>query len=268
MTRIAELLTTVECEELHAKLTQPEKDIMKEFDEMLEGNDNLFKTRKRREITSINDCNNILIDWLKKEGDSMYWDRLSRALRQVGRDDVDKELRKNMNQDKTLEVNKNIVEYGKTLEHAHSSLIVTDDEIKIEENNRDKRSEFLEINWDELELIVEMEKLPPYPRELTEGFRTILWGVLFGFVGSTFLGAMSLYFIIKITEEDCTEIMRRSSVLHRIKRRSKPVQRMVYSSDDESSHGAKPSKQFRHYFPSFHATNHSREKPKASMTTN
>ncbi|XP_072336392.1 transmembrane and death domain protein 1 isoform X3 [Scyliorhinus torazame] len=217
MTRIAELLTTVECEELHAKLTQPEKDIMKEFDEMLEGNDNLFKTRKRREITSINDCNNILIDWLKKEGDSMYWDRLSRALRQVGRDDVDK---------------------------------------------------VLEINWDELELIVEMEKLPPYPRELTEGFRTILWGVLFGFVGSTFLGAMSLYFIIKITEEDCTEIMRRSSVLHRIKRRSKPVQRMVYSSDDESSHGAKPSKQFRHYFPSFHATNHSREKPKASMTTN
>ncbi|XP_078098088.1 si:ch211-226m16.3 protein [Mustelus asterias] len=267
MNRIAELLTSVECEDLHSRLTQPEKDFMKEIDKMSEENDNLFKTRKRREIIGINDCNEILIKWLKEEGESMYWDRLSRALRQVGRDDVDKELRKNMNQDKTLEVNKNVVEFGKTLEHADSSLILTDNEIKIEEKDRDKRSDFLEINWDELELIVEMEKLPPYPRKLTEGFRTVLWGVFFGFVGSTFLGAMSLYFIIKITEKDCMEIMRRSSVLHRIKRRRKPVRCLVYSSDDEGSHMDKPSNQFQHYFPSFRATNHVREKSKSSKAT-
>eukprot|EP00061_Rhincodon_typus_P017091 g45635.t1 len=162
-----------------------------------------------------------------------------------------KELRKNMNQDKTLEVNKNIEEYGKTLQQAYSSLIVTDDEINIRDRNRDKRNGFREINWDELELIVEMEKLPPYPRKLTEGFRTVLWGVFFGFVGSTFLGAISLYFIIKITEKDYMEIMRRSNVLHRIKRRRKPVQRIVYSSDDENIHVDKSPKHFRQYFRPF-----------------
>ncbi|XP_078402336.1 si:ch211-226m16.3 protein [Cetorhinus maximus] len=268
MTRIAELLTSVECEALHAKLTHPEEDIMKDIDKLSEENDNLFKTRKRREITNFNDCNEILTDWLKEEGDSMYWDRLSRALRQVGRGDVDKELRKNMNQDKTLEVHKNIEEFGKTLEHAHSSLIITDDEIKIGDRNRDKRSELSEINWDELELIVEMEKLPPYPRKLTEGFRTVLWGVFFGFVGSTFLGAISLYFIIKITEKDCMEIMRRSNVLHRIKRRRKPMRRIDYSSDDENAHVDKPSKHIRHYFPPFRATNYIPEKSKSSIATN
>ncbi|XP_067913807.1 transmembrane and death domain protein 1-like isoform X2 [Heterodontus francisci] len=220
-----------------------------------------------KSVADFKDCNEILIDWLKKEGDSMYWDRLSRALRQVGREDVDKEMRKNMNQDKTLEVNKNIEEFGKTLQHAHSSLIVTDDEIKIGDTSRGKRSEVLEIDWDGLELIVEMEKLPPYPRRLTEGFRTVLWGVFFGFVGSTFLGAISLYFIIKITEKDCMEIMRRSNVLHRIKRRRKPVKHIVYSSDDENAQMDKPSKHFRHYFPPFRAINHIREKSKSNMTT-
>ncbi|XP_048468212.1 transmembrane and death domain protein 1-like isoform X2 [Rhincodon typus] len=268
MTRISELLTSVECDLLHKKLTHPEKDIMKEIDQMSEENDNLFKTRKRREIINIEDCTEILIDWLKNEGDSMYWDRLSRALRQIGREDVDKELRKNMNQDKTLEVNKNIEEYGKTLQQAYSSLIVTDDEINIRDRNRDKRNGFREINWDELELIVEMEKLPPYPRKLTEGFRTVLWGVFFGFVGSTFLGAISLYFIIKITEKDYMEIMRRSNVLHRIKRRRKPVQRIVYSSDDENIHVDKSPKHFRQYFRPFRATNYVQEKSKPNRMTN
>ncbi|XP_060701091.1 transmembrane and death domain protein 1-like isoform X1 [Hemiscyllium ocellatum] len=268
MIRISELLTSVECDLLHKKLTHPEKDIMKDIDQMSEENDNLFKTRKRREITNTEDCTEILIDWLRNEGDSMYWDRLSRALRQIGREDVDKELRKNMNQDKTLEMNKNVEEYGKILKQAHSSLIVTDDEINIGDRNRDKRSEFLEINWDELELIVEMEKLPPYPRKLTEGFRTVLWGVFFGFVGSTFLGAISLYFIMKITEKDYMEIVRRSNVLHRIKRRRKPVRRIVYSSDDENTHEDKSPKHFRQCFLPFRTTNYAPEKLKPNRSTN
>ncbi|XP_078276637.1 si:ch211-226m16.3 protein [Rhinoraja longicauda] len=247
MSRIADLLTSVECEALHTKLTNPEKDIMGEINNMLEENDNLFKTRKRRELADFGDCRDILIEWLRKDGDSMYWDRLSRALRQVGREDIDDEMRKNMNQDKSLEVHKNIEEYGKTLEHAHSSLIVTDDEIKMKDSNRDKRSEILEINWDELELIVEMEKLPPYPRKLTEGFKTVLWGVFFGFVGSTFLGAISLYFIVRITEKDCLEIMRRSRVLHRIKHRRRPLKQRVYSSDDESVQVETRSKHLKRY---------------------
>ncbi|XP_072887043.1 transmembrane and death domain protein 1 [Hemitrygon akajei] len=234
MSRIADLLTSVECEALYTKLTNPEKDITEELNNMLEENDNLFKTRKRREITDFEDCKGILLSWLRVDGDSMYWDRLSRALRQVGREDVDKEMRKNMNQDKTLEVNKNIEQYGKTLKHAHSSLIVTDDEIKVKDQNREKRSEALKINWDELELIVEMEKLPPYPRKLTDGFKTVLWGVFFGCFSSTILGAITMYFIIKITERDCMEIMRRSSVLQRIRHRRKQVKHEVYSSDDES----------------------------------
>lgn len=50
MSRIADLLTSVECEALHTKLTHPEQNIMEEIDNMLEENDNLFKTRKRREL--------------------------------------------------------------------------------------------------------------------------------------------------------------------------------------------------------------------------
>uniref|UniRef100_UPI00398E7662 LOW QUALITY PROTEIN: transmembrane and death domain protein 1 n=1 Tax=Pristiophorus japonicus TaxID=55135 RepID=UPI00398E7662 len=112
MNRIAELLTSVECEAFHTKLTHPEKDIMKEIDQMLEEM-TIYSRPGNAEISvaNVKECKEILIDWLREEGDSMYWDRLSRALRQIGRADVDAEMRKNMNQDKTLEVNKNIEEY-------------------------------------------------------------------------------------------------------------------------------------------------------------
>ncbi|XP_055511067.1 transmembrane and death domain protein 1-like isoform X1 [Leucoraja erinacea] len=268
MSRIADLLTSVECEALHTKLTHPEQNIMEEIDNMLEENDNLFKTRKRRELDEFRNCVDILIEWLRDDGDSMYWDRLSRALRQVGREDIDNEMRKNMNQDKTLEVYKNIEEYGKTLENAHSSLIVTDDEIKTKDSNRDKRSELLEINWDELELIVEMEKLPPYPRKPTEGFKMVLWGVLFGFVGSTFLGAISLYFIVRITRKDCLEIMRRSKVLQRSKHRRRPLKQMVYSSDDESVQVKTRSKHLKRYCLPVHAVNQNQEMAKSKRSGN
>ncbi|XP_069798417.1 transmembrane and death domain protein 1 isoform X2 [Narcine bancroftii] len=262
MSRIADLLTSVECDTLHTQLTHPEKDAMEEIHNMLEENDNLFKTRKRREITDVKDCRELLINWLRKDGDSMYWDRLSRALRQVGREDIDKELRKNMNQDKTLEVNKNVEEYGKTLEHAHSSLVVTDDEIKFKDGNRGKRSEDLEINWDELELIVEKEKLPPYPKKLTEGLRTVLWGVMFGFVGSILLGTISLYFIIRITEKDCLAITHRSSPPRHIARRGKPVKHIVYSSDDERVDVSKRSEHLKYYLSPFRPVNHNQEMSK------
>ncbi|XP_069798423.1 transmembrane and death domain protein 1 isoform X3 [Narcine bancroftii] len=222
MSRIADLLTSVECDTLHTQLTHPEKDAMEEIHNMLEENDNLFKTRKRREI----------------------------------------KLRKNMNQDKTLEVNKNVEEYGKTLEHAHSSLVVTDDEIKFKDGNRGKRSEDLEINWDELELIVEKEKLPPYPKKLTEGLRTVLWGVMFGFVGSILLGTISLYFIIRITEKDCLAITHRSSPPRHIARRGKPVKHIVYSSDDERVDVSKRSEHLKYYLSPFRPVNHNQEMSK------
>ncbi|XP_007892502.1 transmembrane and death domain protein 1-like [Callorhinchus milii] len=234
MSRISELLSPAECEAFHRKITHPEENVMKLIDKMSEENDNLFKVRQRRAIVSVDECRNVLIDWLKKEGDTMYWDRLSRALSQIGRSDVDREMGKNLNQDKTLEVKKYIEEYNKGSPKTHSSLVLTDEEIKIN-GNRGKRSNFLE-NWDELELIIEMKKHPPYPRNLTEGFRTVLWGVLLGFVGSTVLGGISLYFIVKIAERDCVEMMRRSSMLCRVKRRRKPTRQIVYSSDDETTY--------------------------------
>ncbi|XP_025033376.1 uncharacterized protein C12orf81-like, partial [Python bivittatus] len=76
-----------------------------------------------RDIISTAQCQETLQRWLETEGDSMYWDRLSRALQLIGRPDVSLELGKNLNQDKNLEIKRNVEEYHQTVQRLTSSLL-------------------------------------------------------------------------------------------------------------------------------------------------
>ncbi|KAK2885411.1 hypothetical protein Q8A67_016248 [Cirrhinus molitorella] len=97
--RLVELLTAHECEELISAISQPEESIFQHLDRLSAERNQL---RRRRNTDQQAPCRSALKDWLQIHGKQIYYDRLSRALRQIGRTDIAIEVGKNINQDKTL----------------------------------------------------------------------------------------------------------------------------------------------------------------------
>ncbi|XP_005987725.1 transmembrane and death domain protein 1-like isoform X1 [Latimeria chalumnae] len=255
MSRIVDLLSPPECDKFHRKLILPEMDIFKHLEQLSEENNNL-KKRQRREIKSTEECRSTLLKLLKTEGNTLYWDRISRAFRQIGRPDLASELGKNLNQDKNLELIKNVEGYHASLKKLQSSFLVQDEE-KYEGSLR-KQRDLQDINWDELELIIERETLPPYSRKISDGLKPLLYGILLGFLGSTVAGSIIVYFTIWITEKDFGEIMQRTCVIKgRRRKRQKQIRTEKCSSDDEMANLIKPGEKFQHYFPPFNLRKHS-----------
>ncbi|XP_041083208.1 transmembrane and death domain protein 1-like isoform X2 [Polyodon spathula] len=124
MDRISDLLTPTECQDLHQVLTNPEQNILEEVDRMSKQNSNLDinEKRKKRSIK----CTRIMKEWLATVGNSMYYDRLARALRKIGRSDVSREMGKNINQDKSLGMKKYVEDFQKGVEAMKSSMIAAD----------------------------------------------------------------------------------------------------------------------------------------------
>lgn len=203
MGRISELLSPEECQAFYAEITGPEENVEEELERLSEGK-NPLHLRKRRDIGSTEQCKETLTHWLKAEGDTVYWDRLARALQKIGRSDVAKELGKNLNQDKNLEIKKNVEEYHETVKHLTSSLLVDENEVSgKEEGNEQERlrrdGEGSQIkseessDWDEFEVTIERQQLPPYNRSLFEWLTPLLTGIMSGFITSFILVVLSLY---------------------------------------------------------------------------
>ncbi|MGH0158852.1 UNVERIFIED_CONTAM: hypothetical protein FKN15_057418 [Acipenser sinensis] len=221
MGRISDLLAPTECQELHQVLTNPEENILEEVDRMSKQNSNLNINEK-----------------LKKRSIKMG---------------------KNINQDKSLGMKKYVEDFQKGVEAMQSSMIAPDSHKSADKLRRER--ELLETNWADLELIIERQQLPPYPRKLFDGIRPLIYGIFYGFSGAFLIGGIAIFFSIRITEQDFEELLMRSASSKKPRRSQRlhhPAELPSSSDEDksedherESPKGRKPAKRFRDYFPAF-----------------
>ncbi|KAG1960977.1 transmembrane and death domain protein 1-like [Pimephales promelas] len=110
--RLVELLTDRECEEFISAMTQPEDNIFQHLERLSAERNQLLQSRRRRHTGDQKPpCRSALKDWLQIHGKQIYYDRLSRALQQIGRTDIAIEVGKNINQDKTLAIQRYVEGY-------------------------------------------------------------------------------------------------------------------------------------------------------------
>nr|XP_025044540.1 uncharacterized protein C12orf81-like [Pelodiscus sinensis] len=202
MGRISELLSPEECHDFYVQITGPEENVEEELERLSEAK-NPIRSRHRRDIISTEQCKEVLTQWLEAEGDTVYWDRLSRALRHIRRPDISQELGKNLNQDKNLELQRNVEEYHKVVAHLTSSLLLEEDEKYGETNqhSRERRADgksprgsgLMQEDWDDMDLIIERKPLPPYNRSLFEWVSPVASGFIGGFLASFVLMALAIY---------------------------------------------------------------------------
>ncbi|XP_073794451.1 si:ch211-226m16.3 protein isoform X4 [Danio rerio] len=120
--RLVELLTVRECEDLIFALSQPEESIFKHLDRLSAERNQLFPSRRRRSTNHQPPCHSALKDWLQIHGEQIYYDRLSRALQQIGRTDIAIEVGKNINQDKTLAIQRYVEGYHELVNQMASNI--------------------------------------------------------------------------------------------------------------------------------------------------
>ncbi|XP_063304827.1 transmembrane and death domain protein 1-like [Pelobates fuscus] len=192
--RIAELLSPEECQDFISRINRPEDDLVKKVSNLSP------KRRRRREIVTKEQCLATLQKWFDEKGESVYWDRISTILYQVGRPDVSKELGRNLNQDKILEIEKNADEYKQKM--LDSSLLLPNEEFsEIDARQRDVFN-FEDMDWD---LIIERKPRPPYQRALTEWCWYMLYGVIIGFLGGAVMVVMIYLLLFRVLKIDGRE---------------------------------------------------------------
>ncbi|XP_074663704.1 transmembrane and death domain protein 1 [Strix aluco] len=177
MSRIAELLSLSECRRLWRQLVGPDVDLGEQELEQLSEENNPIRRRRRRDLRGPTGCSEVLQSWLETAGEVTTWDRLARGLRQVGRPDVARELGKNLNQDRSLELRKNVEEYGRTVRHLTSSLLLRG---RRHGRVRGRRAPDGDLG----DLRFERRPPPPYTRSLLGWVGPVILGILGGFLAS------------------------------------------------------------------------------------
>ncbi|XP_009992391.1 PREDICTED: putative fidgetin-like protein 2 [Chaetura pelagica] len=193
MNRIAELLTPSECRRLRERLVEPELDPERlERPELDQGEQKLGQISEidpplqPRDLSDSVSCSEALRVWLGTAGEVTTWDRLIRDLHHIGRSDIALELGKNLNQDRSLELQKNVEEYKHSLQHSTSSLLLEDDG---HSGTRGRRA----VAGDPGELYFERRPPPPYTRSLLGWVPPLAWGILGGFLASLLFTMITVY---------------------------------------------------------------------------
>lgn len=184
MSRIAELLSPSECRQLQGWLTGPDKDLG-ELEQLSEEN-NPIHPRRRRDLRGLAGCSEALQDWLRTAGEVMTWDWLARGLHQIGRPDIALELGKNLNQDRSLELRRNVEEYGRTIQHLTSSLLREDERHGGARGRRAPDGDLGDLRF-------ERRLPPPYTRSLLGWVGPVVLGILGGFLASVLFAATAVY---------------------------------------------------------------------------
>ncbi|XP_019907086.2 transmembrane and death domain protein 1-like [Esox lucius] len=207
--RLVELLTSSECEDLLSALSHPEENIFQRLNRLsLENNQLDLQKRIKRDTgrDSEAQCRTALTNWLLKHGEQTYYDRLSRALQQVGRTDIAIEMGKNINQDKTLSLMKYVEEYHQTVNAIESPLVQSEKEKPHKDAQPQARHvrniPVRDLKWSDLELVVERAPVQPYQRRLLNGAWPLVYGVLLGFTGAFVIVIPILLFLLHISHGD------------------------------------------------------------------
>lgn len=178
MGRIAELLGTSECRRLQAELNSPDEELV-ELEELgVLSEEEKPSRRRRRGIRSARGCSEALRLWLVTAGEATTWDRLVRALRQIGRSDIARELGKNLNQDRSLELRRNVEGYSRSVQHLSSAQL----------QPRGRRAPLAGG------LLFERRRPSQYSRGLLGWVRPLVLGVLGAFLTSVLLTGAVMYF--------------------------------------------------------------------------
>lgn len=186
MSRIAELLSPSECHQLQGWLVGPNEELEEQELEQLSEENNPIR-RRRRDLRGPMGCLEGLQDWLGMAGEVRTWDWLAHALRQIGRPDIAQELGKNLNQDRTLELRRNLEEYSRNVQHLTSSLLL---EGKRRGWARGRRAPDGDLGY----LRFERRLPPPYTRSLLGWVVPLVSGILGGFLASFLFAMVALYF--------------------------------------------------------------------------
>ncbi|CAM4677326.1 unnamed protein product [Leuciscus chuanchicus] len=177
--RLVELLTDSECEEFISAMTQPEDNIFTHLDRLSAERNQLLQSRRRRHTDQKPPCRSALKDWLQIHGKQIYYDRLSRALQQIGRTDIAIEVGKNINQDKTLAIQRYVEGYHELVSQME----------KHQPEDHDHHEEVLQYSakqargftWKDLDLVVKRQPVSPYQHHLLDRTWPLLYGLLSGF---------------------------------------------------------------------------------------
>ncbi|XP_068777219.1 transmembrane and death domain protein 1 [Struthio camelus] len=116
--RLTRLLSLAECRQLRAWLAAPDGDLQRELEQLSEARNPVPRGRRAPGACAAA---------LRAAGAVTTWDRLWRGLRRVGRPDVARELGKNLNQDRSLELRRHVQGYGRAAARLASSLLLQPD---------------------------------------------------------------------------------------------------------------------------------------------
>ncbi|XP_039243635.1 transmembrane and death domain protein 1 [Pipra filicauda] len=174
MGRIAELLSRSECLQLQAELNGPDEELQLE-PEHLSGRSRPGRPRRGRR------CSEALRHWLVTAGEATTWDRLVRSLRSIGRSDIARELGKNLNQDRSLQLKRNVEGYSRSVQHLSS--------VQLQPGGlRGRRAPGTG------DLLLERQRLPRYSRDPLGWVQPVVLGVLGAFLTSTLLTGTLMYY--------------------------------------------------------------------------
>ena len=198
MNRIAELLSPSECGQLQGWLAGPDRDLgEQELEQLSEENNPIHSRRRRRDLRGPTGCSEALRSWLGTAGEVITWDQLAHGLRQIGRPDIARELGKNLNQDRSLELRRNVEEYSHSVQHLTSSLLLEGEQ---HGRTRGRRAPDGDLG----DLRFERRPPPPYTRSLLGWVGPVVSGILGGFLASVLIAAITMYSCHRMLGLDAT----------------------------------------------------------------
>lgn len=190
---ISELLNPEECHELYIRIAVPQKDAKEPSEK------DLFPSSQWQEISSTAQCKEALNHWLEMERGTADWDRLARGLRQIGRPDVSRELKKSLNKNRSLEP-KWTVEGNRTVETVKAAVLVPSKA----PHQRRRHSPIQnhrkvlpkEMSWDMRTFFTQLFPAPWYKLSMQECIGPATRIVLASFLTGLVLWLVSVYYVI------------------------------------------------------------------------
>nr|XP_055045186.1 transmembrane and death domain protein 1-like isoform X1 [Misgurnus anguillicaudatus] len=206
--RLVGLLTARECEELISVLSHVEENVFQRLDRLSPERNQLQLETRRRRNTNQEPCRSALKDWLQTHGRQIYYDRLSRALQQIGRTDIAIEVGKNINQDKILAMQRYVDGYHDLVnkmaaqQETHQSDLEDNDDHEEELPYSPKQARG--FTWEDVDLVVKRQPVPPSQRRLFDIVWPLLYGLVLGFAGALLVSVSILLITIYVSHGNTT----------------------------------------------------------------